>query len=198
MREFVLDHNSGQLVQHTVAGTPDFVAFNGTPEFAQFINDNDTALLDGSFVLPEALHAAAALTGPFIKDDILGFDFRTFSAHELVPGVFFIPWSAAGIRNNDARHAFAMTTCGGCHVDETGTGFLHVGFPQDHNLPRSLGSPAQLSGYLTGVDLPDPVDGETMRHFSELERRKEDFQELLDSFDLRKKNTAAEGNEALQ
>jgi hypothetical protein len=199
MREFVLDPNSGQLVQHTVAGTPDFVAFNGTPEFAQFINDNDTALLDGSFVLPEAFHAAAAPVGPFTKDAIPGFDFRTFSAHELAPGVFSIPWSAAGIGNNDARHAFAMTTCGGCHgLDETGTPFLHVGFPPDHRLPDSLGSPAQLSGYLMGVNQLDPVDGETIRHFNELERRKTDFIELLDSFDPQQQNTASEENEALQ
>ncbi len=40
-----------------------------------------------------------------------------------------IPWSAAGISNNDARHAFGLNTCAGCHRDETGLGFLQVGFP---------------------------------------------------------------------
>jgi hypothetical protein len=182
MREFVLDPQSGQLVQHPVARTPDFLAFNGTPEFADFINDNETALLKESFTLSSSFSAAVTPTGPFVKEDIPGFDFRTFSAHEPAPGVFLIPWSAAGIRNNDARHAFALTTCGGCHVDETGTGFLHVGFPQNHQLPASLGTPAKLSGYLTGISLPDPVDGKTMRRFDELERRQEDFMQLLKQF----------------
>jgi hypothetical protein len=180
MREFVLDPQSGQLVHHTVARALDFRAFNGTPEFAEFINDNETALLEESFTLSSSLAAASAPTGPFVKEDIPGFDFRTFSAHEPAPGIFFIPWSAAGIRNNDARHAFALTTCGGCHVDETGTLFLHVGFPHGHQLPASLGTPAELSGYLTGISLPDPVDDKTMRHFNELERRQKDFMQLLD------------------
>jgi hypothetical protein len=184
LREFQLDPQSGQLVQHPVALTPDFAAINGTPALADLVNQNETALLENSFVLPTVLLAASTPAGPFTQQLIQDLGPRTFSTHEIIPGalVFDIPWSAAGIRNNEARHMFALQTCGGCHRDETGTGFLHIGFPRDHDLPLSLGTPAQLSAFLTGTDQPDPVDGTTIRHFNDLERRQRDFTEILNSF----------------
>jgi hypothetical protein len=184
MREFRLDPHSGQLVQHPVAHTPDFAALNGTQALADLINQNEASLLAGSFVLPSALLAASTPVGPFTLQFLQTLGPRTFSAHESAPGapVFDVPWSAAGIQSNEARHTFALQTCGGCHRDETGTGFLHIGFPHDHDLPVSLGTPAQLSAFLTGTEQPDPVEGTTMRHFNDLERRQADFAELLNSF----------------
>jgi hypothetical protein len=52
-------------------------------------------------------------------------------------------WTAGGIANNDARHKLSLNTCNGCHGEESHTGFLHVG-------PVSFGTPANLSGFLTG------------------------------------------------
>ena len=81
-------------------------------------------------------------------------------------------WNAAGINNNDARHKLALNTCSGCHLSETGAGFLHVG-------NRSLGSPSVLSGFLTGTSILDPVDFTTPRKFNDLKRRARDLSILL-------------------
>ena len=43
--------------------------------------------------------------------------------------------------DEDGRHAFAMGTCNGCHLTETGTTFLHV-------KPREAGVRAAISDFL--------------------------------------------------
>jgi hypothetical protein len=100
MREFVLTPDTGRLEQTTVKETPDFNTLNGTSELASLINDNEAAILAGTFSVPADMLAGAAPT--------------------------FAPWNASGIGNNDARHLMALNTCNGCHQAETGTVFLHV------------------------------------------------------------------------
>ena len=81
--------------------------------------------------------------------------------------------TAAGLRklsdrfiaNREARHKFALQTCNGCHFTETGTDsppqtFFHIA-------PANLGAPATLSGFMTGIDVPDAIDGMPTRHFNE-------------------------------
>lgn len=182
LREFVIDGVSGLLAPHTVALTPDTVDLNGTANFADLVNLNESEILDGSFDLAPAYFGAASLSGPFQPSDFPDFATRTFTTNPLVPGFFNIPWSAAGIASNDARHALALNTCGGCHRDETGTAFLQIGFPDNHALPLTLRSPAKLAGFLTGITLPDPVDPATSRHFADLDRRRQDLDQLLSSF----------------
>ena len=138
--------------------------------------------LDETFVLPKEHLAASSLAGPFQIGDFPNNQARTFTAIELLDPFYDIPWSAADIRSNDARHNFALNTCGGCHRAETGTAFLQVGFPTDHNLPRSLGKSAALAGVLTGMDTPDPVVPATTRSFGDLKRRQTDLEELLTTF----------------
>lgn len=182
LREFGIDLVSGQLKQRTVAVTPDVIALNGTPALAELVNANEAALLDDTFVLPKEHLGASALAGPFQFRDFPNSQDRTFTAVELLDPFYDIPWSAAGIRNNDARHNFALNTCSGCHRGETGTTFLQVGFPTDHKLPRSLGKSATLAGFLTGIDTPDPVVPATTRSFGDLKRRQTDFEALLSTF----------------
>jgi hypothetical protein len=182
LREFVIDGRSGQLVPGPVANTPDTIELNGTPAFARLVNDNERALLDDTFDFPQELLGGASLSGPFLPSMFPDFPARTFVRRDLGGGALDIPWSAAGVRSNDARHALALNTCGGCHRAETGTGFLQVGFPATTQLPRSLGSPAVLSGFLTGITIPDPVRPMTLRSFGDLERRREDFVELVRTF----------------
>jgi len=182
LREFVIDGRSGQLVPDPVANTPDTIQLNGTPAFASLVNDNERALLDDTFEFPSALLGGASLSGPFLPMMFPDFRARTFVRRDLPGGVLDIPWSAAGVRSNEARHALALNTCGGCHRAETGTGFLQIGFPAVTQLPRSLGAPAALSGFLTGITVPDPVRPTTLREFDDLERRREDFADLVRSF----------------
>ena len=61
--------------------------------------------------------------------------------------------------------------CNGCHGAETSTGFLHV-------QNRQAGQVAGLSGFMTGIDVSDPVSQQS-RHFSDLERRAADFGGLI-------------------
>jgi hypothetical protein len=81
-------------------------------------------------------------------------------------------WTAPGILNNEARHRFSLNTCNGCHgFAETGTAFLHVS-------PRFPGSEAQLSGFMTGITVFDPVTGDP-RTLNDLGRRRVDLQGLV-------------------
>lgn len=182
LREFVLDYNSGHLRQNTVAVSPDPISLNGTPMLANLINANEDALIRGDFDLMPNWFAGASLAGPFTPDHFADLEQRTFTMHDLFQGLFFdIPWSASDINNNEARHHFALNTCNGCHRDETSTGFVHIGFPETHTLPGSMGIEAALSSFLTGTQVADPVDG-SLRDFAELQRRAQDFAELVESF----------------
>lgn len=183
LREFVLDHRNGLLRQHSVALTPDTVALNGTQTLAELINANQDQLLDGRFELPSTWFGSSSLSGPFVASDFPNFERRTFTVNPIVDTLIDVPWSAEGVESNEARHALALNTCNGCHRDETANAFIHVGFPDGHSLPESLGMPAQLSGFLTGVELIDPVDHQTPRRFADLDRRAEDLASLLDEFE---------------
>lgn len=180
LREFRIQN--GWMAPHGMAQTPDFIALNGTPALVDLINDNEEALLDGTFVLPAEMQAASSLAGAFQRTHFPDFESRTFTANALSATLFDIPWSGAGIANNDARQSFALNTCGGCHRAETAINFLHVGFPVGHSLPRSLGKPAALSGFMSGKTIQDPVDPSTTRTFNDLGRRKLDLEALIRSF----------------
>ncbi len=182
LREFAIDSASGLLKQRPVAVTPDVLTLNGTPALAQLVNEYETALINETFVTPKEHLAASSLAGPFQLTDFPNSEVRTFTTLEFFAPFFDVPWSAAGIRNNEARHSFALNTCGGCHRSETGTTFLQIGFPTNHKLPASLGNPAALAGFLTGIDTPDPVVPATIRSFGDLERRQKDLEDLLASF----------------
>src|SRR5206468_3644247 len=81
-------------------------------------------------------------------------------------------WRVPGAVPN-ARHAFGMTTCNGCHAGETATTFMHIS-------PRQAGSRSVLSAFLSKrhVMLPDPVDG-TKREFDVPGARMQKLNDLL-------------------
>src|SRR5690606_33736845 len=79
LREFALSDGTGALAQRTVALTPDMITLNGTPAFAQLINDGEEALLSGEGELIPEFFAASALSGPFRPADFPNFDERTFT-----------------------------------------------------------------------------------------------------------------------
>lgn len=95
-----------------------------------------------------------------------------------------MPWQTPLEIDPEVRHRFALNTCSGCHRDETGVGFLHVGFPEasrDRDIvSRGLGAPAFLSAFLVGGDpIQDPLTEGVSRSFNDLERRKADLEALL-------------------
>lgn len=179
LREFRMQN--GWMAPHGVAQTPDIFAINGTPMLANLLNNNATAILNGTFVVPPNLEAASSIAGLFQLSDFPNVESRTFTALPII-GKFDIPWDADGIQDNDVRQSFSLNTCSGCHRAETMINFLHVGFPIGHSLPRSLGKPARLSDFMSGGTVSDPVAPSTTRTFNDLNRRKVDLENLIRSF----------------
>jgi hypothetical protein len=157
LREFRLDAQ-GRLRQVTTFGTPD-ASFDGTAALASFIDAHAADLIANRKVDLPAAWAASVAPVP--------------------PGVY---WSGA-VADPEARHAFSLSTCNGCHAGETATKFTHV-------KPRAAGVEAALSAFLTGVDpttgaavtVRDPVSG-VERSFNDLARRALDLDDVLTKSD---------------
>ena len=151
LREFTLSPTTGFLQESPIQLTPD-LGFDGTPTLAAFINANESAIIAEQHTVPATFQGSPFLGG---------------AVHNNLNA-----WSAPGINNNEARHHFSLNTCNGCHsASETGTFFLQVN-------PRFPGSEAQLSGFLTGITVSDPVTFEP-RSFNDLARRKADLTQLV-------------------
>jgi hypothetical protein len=149
LREFTLSGN-GTLQPDTVKLTPD-TSFMGQAILANFVNQNESAILEERHDVPNTFEGVAFLGGSSINN--------------------LDRWVAEGITNNEARHKFSLNTCNACHGDETNTVFLHIN-------TREAGAEASISGFLDGIDVTDPIDG-TVRHFDDLGRRATDMQTLV-------------------
>ncbi|XYH99346.1 LamG-like jellyroll fold domain-containing protein [Sorangium sp. So ce1128] len=151
LREFVLSADTGLLRPETVKLTPD-LGFDGTPTLAAFVNQNAAAIIAEQHTVPDAFQGNPFLGGSSINN--------------------LTAWTAPGILDNEARHKFSLNTCNGCHgAAETGTPFLHVNV-------RAPGTEGTLSGFMTGIDIADPVSGE-VRNLNDLARRNLDLKALV-------------------
>jgi hypothetical protein len=168
LREFRLDAASHGFVESTVAQTPD-LRFNVNPSLrtlTDYINANQIAILNGTNVVPLKFPP----TGPSVP--FLG---------GAAPNQFNFWNSIPPASSNDARHAFSLATCIGCHGEETGAFFTHVE-------PRDAHRVAALSIFLIGdpgtlrmpgtVTVPDPVDG-TPRRYGDLLNRQAKLDAIL-------------------
>ncbi len=149
LREFHLTA-LGALAPATVVQSPRN-ELNGSAALARFINANSAQILAQTHVVPASFEGA-----PFLGAE----SDETFT------------WNAAGITNPAARHLFALNTCNGCHLSETGTSFTHIS-------PRSAGQVAALSRFLTGGTVSDPISGGTTHTFNDLAFRQTALQQLL-------------------
>ena len=84
----------------------------------------------------------------------------------VVVDVSIVVWSGPGIANDDARFHASLNTCNGCHGPEASTTFLQI-------TPRSPGSAATLSPFLTGTTVTDSAG--VTRTVNDLGRRRTDF-----------------------
>jgi hypothetical protein len=158
LREFQPSASTGgHLEQVTVKQTPD-ISFNNTATINNYIMANEPALLADRHVIP--------------LDFPTGIPFLAGASPVPIPS--FI-WNGNPSVPTNARHKFSLATCSGCHAGETNTFFTHIS-------PRQAGTPAALSGFLTGDGMPmnDPVSG-TSRDFNDLLRRKLDLEGLVSS-----------------
>jgi hypothetical protein len=160
MREFHLAPSGGApgtlpvaLVEDTVKQTPDD-SLNNSATLASYINANAAAILLDLHQVPDDFPTP----GPhFLGGHALG-----RPANSTNTGSF---WKAPAITTPAARHHFSLDTCNGCHAQETGTHSTHVDPKTDPGLP------AQLSGFLTGETVTDPVDSTVQHTFGDLALR---------------------------
>ncbi len=147
----------GHLAEATVKQTPSSgpVNLNNTAVISDYINANQTAILNGTYVVPLQFPGTTPFLGGASANNI---DF----------------WNGSTpIANNDARFNFSLNACDACHGRETNTTFLHIA-------PRGAGSASTLSGFLTGITVADPVSG-VPRAFNDLARRAADLDKLINS-----------------
>lgn len=167
----------GLLGMVTVKQTPsnDFASPNGGATLLAYLTEpaNKSALLGDRHTVPDRF--------PSLLDRFLG-------ATSNAPGVsrpnapdFFWPlpgWpGTAGFQSlseaAEVRRRFSLNTCNGCHAGETSTAFTHVGV-------RDMGSPSNLSGFLTGIDVTVPVTG-GVQHYHDLAEREVALSRILTS-----------------
>ena len=159
VREFRIDPATHLLAQDTDAQTPQrFLRFDA--KVPNYVNGHTASIKAGTHVVP--------LTYPTAADP--------FRGGGLIYGLGTF-WNNAGgvsIPDREARHKFSLSTCDGCHTGETHNFFTHVG-------AESFGTPASLSGFMTGAWVDDPADQAPVRFFDELERRAVDLDALLNT-----------------
>jgi hypothetical protein len=157
LRQFELSPETGFFRQIPLSETPD-LNFNGTPTFADFVNQNAAAIIS---LVPGG-------TGNTVPLQFEGQNFQAGSA--LNSG--FVQWSADGIQDPEARFHASLNTCNGCHGTESGSGFLQI-------TPRGFtGGEAGLSSFITGTTVFDPFTGE-LRTLNDLGRRRVDLTQLV-------------------
>ncbi len=156
LRAFALSPSTGFFDETTVKETPD-LSFNGTQTFADFVNQNATAIM-------------AEIPGANDNTVPAQFEGQNFLAGSVFNNQ--IEWSGPGILNPDARFHASLNTCNGCHGPESGT------FNFTMITPRTPGTEAILSPFLTGTTAFDDFTGQT-RTLNDLARRRTDLTGLV-------------------
>jgi hypothetical protein len=155
LREFNIV-STHQLQEVFVKQTPD-LTLNNSSAVRDYINANEASLLAGTNQVPLFFPGATHFVGG--------------SAINIQTA-----WNGtATVNNNDARQQLSVNTCNACHGRETlDNNFLQIA-------PRTTGGTAQLSAFLTGETIPDPVVPATIRTYNDLLRRQVDLDNLLNS-----------------
>ncbi|HXN34064.1 MAG TPA: LamG domain-containing protein, partial [Polyangiaceae bacterium] len=160
LRAFELSPSSGFFDEIALKETPD-LSFDLTQTFADFVNQNAAAIIAE---VPGANDNTVALT-------FEGLSFRAGSIFNSQIE-WFGPPTGPGIADPNARFHASANTCNGCHGPETGTpNFTMIN-------PRSAGTEAVLSPFLTGATVTDPVTGQN-RMLDDLGRRHADLTSLV-------------------
>jgi hypothetical protein len=155
LRQFSLSPTTGFFDEIPLTETPD-LSFNNTTTFSDFVNQNAAGIISEVF----------GASGTNVTPQFEGQNFQAGSVFNNL-----IEWNGPGITNPDARFHASANTCNGCHGPETNTTFLMV-------TPRSPGSEAPLSPFLTGTTAFDQFTGQP-RTLNDLGRRKADLTSLV-------------------
>jgi hypothetical protein len=151
MREFRLPKGNGLLFEANAKQTPHETLRN-TDLTAHFVNSTPP--------------------GATVPDFWLGQKFLTNASDVPSPAVFWTDGPTITIMPRKDRHDFSLNTCSGCHARESDTIFTHI-------KPAPFGTPAGLSGFMTGINVIDPADTTPTRNFNEFKRRALDLDKLV-------------------
>jgi hypothetical protein len=171
LREFRFG-TSGLLTSVTTKKEPDQGLLN-TDRLVAWINANNAAVAHGTHSVPLTfpdgtpfLGSRAPVANPSVFwDRGASLPTPTFADLPAPPAI-------------TVRQQFSLGTCSGCHAGETGTQFTHV-------KPASMQPPA-LSGFLTGISVPDPEAPHTpSRTYNDLAARAISLSDLVHSSCLR-------------
>lgn len=153
MREFRLPKGNGHLFEA-----------NAKQTVHDSLRNTD---LTASFVNATPLNAT-------VPDFWMGQPFLTNASDVPAPpaSVFWNDGPTITILPRIKRHNFSLNNCNACHGGESGTVFTHI-------KPAPFGTPAGLSGFMTGINVVDPADGAPTRNFNEFKRRALDLDKLV-------------------
>ena len=154
LREFHLVPAAGtqvQLLQAVVKQTPELSPLNNSISLGDYVNSLSLAeLQNNTFVAPLQWQ-----NRPFLGASSIN-----------LQDIWDAPNISASTADPDSRHLFAINTCNGCHGRETAAvNFVHI----------SNNFPANLSGFLTGETIQDPLVPSITRTFNDLQRRATDL-----------------------
>lgn len=180
LREFVISSSNKSLVSDTVKQTPD-ESFMASATLGAYVNANlggtsnilcDTAQIPLSF-----------LNAPFrgAKADAPPSKIWTLPSTGVTPPTV---WPTCYVSNSqtplaitaqnalsEIRQHISLNTCDDCHTGETTTAFTHVNW-------SNTNTPAQLSGFMTGVTVADPAGSGIVRKYNDLARRAQILQDI--------------------
>jgi hypothetical protein len=148
LREFRLQGFAGSVPPGfldlvTVKQSPDD-GFNNSAALAAYLQSAQSDILGGRHAVPERF--------PGMLNPFLG----ARSNVPFPPNAVFWNADLSGLPDPaETRRNFSLSTCNACHGGETNTFFTHIGNVGQ----RSIGSPAALSGFLTGITVNVPVTG---------------------------------------
>lgn len=149
LREFAVAKGGHLPAEHTIANTPNHTynddSLTQDRLLGPWIDANEAAILKQQHKVPDLLPGD---TLPFVGGE---------TTHLESDGVWGLNVDDGFLicNNPEARRMFSLNTCSGCHGRETNTPFAHI-------VARNYLEPAELSGFLTGVnffaDQPFTVD----------------------------------------
>jgi len=171
LREFRLPVGNGHLFEANAKQTP-HESLRNTDLTANYINGNVFPILLDTYIVPEFLPGMQ----PFLTNasDVPGLPLATPTATPTPTPVFWSDGPNVTINVRQTRHLFSLNTCSACHHGETFTSFTHI-------KPAAFGTPAALSGFMTGINVVDPADGTPTRNFNEFKRRRIDLDALVNT-----------------
>lgn len=175
------------LVETTTADTPQNV-FNNTATFEQWVRLKIMPAIAPPFDQP--IPPVPLLFDP--NPPSVPINFMAGKAQVTGGPGFF--WNAPGLNSlilheSWGRHRAGLAACNGCHARETNTPFVHV---DPTNLLGPVALPAEISGFLSGITVADPVNGAISREFDDLARREIDIKRVakMRCFDFHPINVA--------